>query len=346
MMRRSYLMRAACCALVAFLALGVTWWQMERTQMLRGARFSIDRYIAGTADRPFCYRVLAPTLLRILTPELAKASNADPTRALNACGLSVAAASKSPEACIALAFILLASVSIYAAISGKIYRDFFSDSPHAACIGSVGALLFLVPILRQGNGHIYDFSVLMFHAAMLFCIAQRRLRWYIVLFAVSCLNKETTILMIFAYAACLYDCIPRRRFIMYLVLQAAIFGLVYGAIHWYFQGNTGATMETHLSQQMSKYLGIRAMGGIIAAGILVAYRWSEKPLVFRRAMFMLVPHLALWFWGAAPGETRNLYESAPLLALFSIRTVELATVHWAGRAFSGRFQGSKGRSGR
>ena len=38
-----------------------------------------------------------------------------------------------------------------------------------------------------------------------------------------------------------------------------------------------------------------AVLAVVAAIILVAYRWSEKPLVFRRAMFMLVPHLALWF---------------------------------------------------
>lgn len=36
--------------------------------------------------------------------------------------------------------------------------------------------------------------------------------------------------------------------------------------------------------------------------LLLAFRWNEKPQLLRRASVMIVPHMALLFYGASPGE--------------------------------------------
>jgi hypothetical protein len=304
--------------------------------MLHEDRVSLDRYIDGTAHRPFCYRVLVPMLLRVMSPVISKLPGIDHVIAI--CGDFSTIPAKHPASIAGLAVILIFSLVAYSFLCGHIYHKFFSESPYASSIGSVGALVFLVPFVLMRFGHVYDFSVLMFHAAMLLCIAQKRLPLYLAFFTVSCLNKETAILMTVAYAACLYDCIPRRRFVVYLLLQLAIFLLTYGLVHRYFRNNAGGSMEFWLYKQVPVFLlhWKRETTVTLAIVFLVAYRWSEKPPIFRRAMVMLLPHLALYLCGANPGEVRNLYESMPLLALFSIRTIEIIAGHFFDRVFESR----------
>jgi hypothetical protein len=148
---------------------------------------------------------------------------------------------------------------------------------------------------------------------------------FLVLFAVSCLNKETTLLMTVAYAAYFYDRLPRRKFLLYLGIQCLTFGLIYGYLRYHFAANPGVSMEIVWLDQLQWFMG-RTFGDfatfLIIAG-LIAYRWDEKPLVLRRAAAMLVPHIALFLIAVNPGEMRNFYESLPLLTLLFCRNLQL-----------------------
>ncbi|MFZ5831615.1 MAG: hypothetical protein ACOY3P_16135 [Planctomycetota bacterium] len=312
-------------AVIGILAVWLTCQQMRHTQMLVERRVSLDRYLEGTSHRPFCHRVLVPVLLRVITPVLPTSACAAWGRELSPADVPTDVAADDPRVYVALFLVLLTPLLVYAGVSGAMYQRFFSHSVYAFPIGAIGVLLFLAPMVLQGIGHVYDFSVLAFHAGMLLCLVEKRLGWYLALFVVSCFNKETTVLMTVAYCACLFDRVPRRQFLLYLLLQVVAFVAVYGIVTWHFRGNPGAGMEVHLSRLIPIYSQRwKTLVYICAIVVLVAYRWSEKPQFFRRAMFMLVPHVALCLYGAYPGELRNFYESVPLLALFSVRSVELA----------------------
>jgi hypothetical protein len=186
-------------------------------------------------------------------------------------------------------------------------------------------LTILFPFVAGNVGHIYDFTQLLFMAALLGAMAAGRQGLYLVLFTCACFNKETTIFASIAYAFYFVDHLRRRTLVAMLLAQALIFGLIYFGLRRHYAGNPGQGMENWAAAQMA-WLGRRTFSEYLAwtGGILlVAYRWPEKPVLMRRAAWVLVPHLALIVTSAYPGEVRNLYESLPILSLFVLRNVAL-----------------------
>jgi hypothetical protein len=59
--------RLACWALLIVLSLVLTQTIMKRTTMLVQERVKLQRYLEGTAHRPFIYRVLVPGIIHLLT---------------------------------------------------------------------------------------------------------------------------------------------------------------------------------------------------------------------------------------------------------------------------------------
>jgi hypothetical protein len=310
---------------IAFgLVLLLTYAQMTRTYMLHESRVSLERYLDGTAHRPFIYRQLVPRailMLRTIVPDAVARPIA--TSGMFKHLMVKAREGVDPVIYLHLTAILMAFLAGYAIVGQRLWMRLFPGSRYPELV-PIGLLTLLTPFIAENTGHIYDFSVLFFMASLLYMIATRRHALYLLVFAIAMLNKETTILASVAYAACFAGRLPAKIFLAMMSAQALAFLLIYSGLGMYYADNPGSGMENWLREQFnwlfsSEFSAFLAyLGGIL----LVAYRWPAKPSMIRRSAWMFAPHLLLFVRGAYPGEFRNLYESVPLLSLFILRNIQ------------------------
>lgn len=327
---RTRLINGVALVVVLLVAAVLVGGQLLRTNMLTQGRVSLDSYIDGEVSRPFAYRVLLPHIMRginAVTPAWA-ASN------LDRLGGRIAQSgpeNKYPRAIVWLAALQFASLIGYALVGATLYSTPRSrERLWSHWIVAPALLLFLVPIVYKGLGHIYDFTVLFFMTCLLWAMAGRRHVLYLLVFAASCLNKETTILMSVAYAAVFFRRMVFPRYAMMLAAQIAVFLAIYAPLRMAYKDNPGSGMEVHLHEQFAYYSSHLSNGYILVVFsiaivlflLLLTFRWNEKPQFLRRAAVMIVPHMALVFYGAAPGEVRNLYEIVPLISMLILCSVE------------------------
>jgi hypothetical protein len=168
----------------------------------------------------------------------------------------------------------------------------------------------------------------MLMAWLLYALVTRRLWLFLMLFSISCFNKETTAFITVAYAACFYDRLSLPVFASIGLLQVGIFAAVYGTLRAYFAMNSGVPMEhwwfNHIDWLMTRSFTDFAVFLVILA--LVLLKWPTNPLVLRRSSVMILANVGLYFLGAFPGEWRAFYDSLPLLSMFVCRNLLLAGV--------------------
>lgn len=336
------LVGAVCVVLVAALAAALAFCQVTRTAMLHEERVRFAMYLDGTVHKPFAYRILVPLGIRVMTgvlsPSLTTAldrrlgelASGWRDRSVGAIALQALDTPTRPLHAAAVAVVLWLSLLGYAAMSALAYRALFDADGWPRALVPVSVLVALIPFVARGSGQLYDFTALMFMAGLLYAMAAHRHGLFLVLFAVACLNKETTVFMTLAYAACFRDTLPRRDLLRNVGLQGVIFALVYGGARYYFADNPGSGMESWWVHQIS-WLMRRTFADLVTFALIVAlltFQWRQKPLLLRRASVILIPHVALFVVGAPGGEFRALYESVPLLSLLAFRNLELLGRGW------------------
>jgi hypothetical protein len=315
--------RIGCWFLLGLLPLLLTHTLMKHTSMLVEERVKLGRYLDETAHRPFIFRVLVPRSIRVLKatiPDAVVKPIAD--RVMNHLLPRSLEDSADKVAHFYLAAILCFSLLGYALVGARLYLRLLPAVRYPEVL-AVGFLLLLLPFTAGTVSHLYDFTVLLLMAALLHAIATHQHALFLILFTVSCFNKETTLFASVAYTCYFVDRMPWKAFIPMVLAQGLIFVLIYFGLHRYYAGNSGTSLEYWLAEQLT-FLGRRSfadylswLGGIL----LVAFHWPDKPLMMRRSMWMLVPNVCLVATSAFPGEVRNLYESVPLLSLFVLHNI-------------------------
>jgi hypothetical protein len=159
--------------------------------------------------------------------------------------------------------------------------------------------------------YIYDFSHLfLFTLAMYFMYKQNWL-WYIVIFSLAILNKETAIMLTVIFIVYFFDGLRRGKLRGLLITQILIFLTIKSALYFIFQNNPGAVVESHFTGNMiylneiSNYFRFEAIEKgwllplkiniplphgfnlplFILTAFFVIYGWKEKPAFLRKAMF-------------------------------------------------------------
>ena len=141
-----------------------------------------------------------------------------------------------------LAAILVLSLVGYALMAGRLYNRLFPGSRHPEVI-PVGFLALLLPFAAGTLAHIYDFTGLLLMAALLYAIASHRHWLFLVLFTVSCFNKETTVFAAIAYACYSVDRMPYQAFLPMVLAQGVVFSLIYFGLHHHYAGNPGKGLD-------------------------------------------------------------------------------------------------------
>jgi len=189
--------------------------------------------ISGTAERPFAYRTLIPTTIRMLTIPID-----DTTReSLAEWGLGnpfvYDVFSTSAWRIDWLPEFVLASMLMFLAVLGWLWSlNYLMTGVYSGNRYGMDALIFLgllgLPPFFTATNYIYDIPALFFFTLGLALMIRRHWIAYLIVFFLACLNKETTILLTMIFVLYFFNQsrMNRREYIQWLVAQLLIFGVV------------------------------------------------------------------------------------------------------------------------
>jgi hypothetical protein len=288
---------------------------------------SLGGMVYGTASRPFVFRTLIPTTIRVLTsavPDGAKRALVD-YGGRGTLGWFLRFCDKIPPAL--TLELLIALPLLFASLLGFLYslRALFRATYHAAPgvenYVPLVALLLLPPFFCY-TSFLYDFPTLFFFTLALLLLVRRRWRGYLLVFAISCFNKETTVLLGMVYGLYFWrdPGLSRARFWLVGIAQAFLFAAIKLTIAIVFSANPGRTVEYHFDHTlwlMQPYTTSTAMAWLLIV-ILIAHRWAEQPRFLRLALLVLIPLVLLTVFLGLLDELRDYYEAFPagVLLLF------------------------------
>jgi hypothetical protein len=293
--------------------------------------------LKGTAYKPFVYRRLVPEIIslvvRILPSEfqtglaqyvsdtpLAKQTferlRWDHQYALEYTIFVVLAY------CLFLWFSVIASKFIVTVLN-------ISASSLARRLISCVLLLGLPPFFKFTT-FIYDPAQLVLFTASLYYLYHRRWMWYVVFFALTCLNKETAILLIPVFMLHYPLRLSDRRAVLLVAAQTVIFVTFKAVLTVAYAGNPGSFVEFQFVDHNLLFFA-RGYGWtqFLLLGFFTfvwLYKWKEKPAFLRTAFICTLPPLvALSLFLGWIDEWRGYYEAYPVVFAMAIHT--FASLH-------------------
>ena len=264
-------------------------------------RLSLTDLMAGTAHRPFVHRVFVPAVVRL--------------------AMMVA---PLPAEVYAAGLIYLFFVGFVLSME-RLARHFW-PLPIIPQVVALAALPALGP-LTLTHKHVYDIGTLFFFTLSLEEMAQRRWGRFLLAFTLSCLNKETALLLTLIFGACFWTVLDRARFWRLTLLQLGIYLALRAVLIWVFRDNPGGEVEYRLGDQLASIINSPAataaqwVFGLFVLR-LISWRWAAKPAFLRRAAWAVTPPLlVLYGLFGYPFEIRVFYEAFPILFLLSAPTL-------------------------
>ncbi len=320
--------RLACGVAYAALILFVLTLFIRVSGVNKNPDATLRGMVSGTAGRPYVYRMLLPFCVRA-----AVAVTPDALENRLEVGLRKCYVGQGFVNCFrveagfeyegfVLLLLMLTSLIGYAVSLFLLSCELPARTHGAPHVAPVLGLLALPPFFVFG--YIYDFPVLFLVTCCLYLLVKQRFLSYLALFAVACVNKETSVVLVVAYAMFFYKVLPSRTFLKYGAIQLALFLVVKLAVGWLFRDNPGTVMivtaEAQFATLMAGFNYSHLLLGLFLF-LAIAYRWSEKSRFLKQSLWMFVPLLLLFMLGSCPGEYRVFYEVLPVVVLLTSDTL-------------------------
>lgn len=275
--------------------------------------------IYGTAYRPFVYRALVPTIARLSTPLVPigfveSAMSFDVIRQW----LSLLDAATYPREAFVTLLVLIGSLLGFVVV----FRQLISSVGYSEFTKNLVSIvaLSILPLFFK-FGYIYDFSSLFLFTLGLLLLSRKQFAWFLLVFALATLNKETSILLTVVYVFHYWKRIDRKQFLWIAILQLVIFMLIKGSLTYYFSDNPGSFVQFHLSEHILffhiapvYFLVLSSILGI-ALVLLVIIHWKNKPVFIRNSAVIFAPLFVLYIFFGFPFEFRVFFEFLPILMI-------------------------------
>jgi len=187
-------------------------------------------------------------------------------------------------------------------------------------IVTVGILL-LIAVFPQ---HVYDLPTAMFFTLSLVCFQRRQLLPYVLLFPFSCLNRETTILLTLLFAVYFFRRMDRRTYLLHLVFQLVVYGVIFLAVRWIFANAPGQDAYFNPRFNLQIYAARPLLTAIflgLAALVvgLVRIKWRRAPELCRTAFLVFAPILVVMYvLIGRTFEVRVFIELVPVVGIIGV----------------------------
>jgi len=283
--------------------------------------------VYGTAWKPFVYRTLLPTSVRIISEATPESIHNALTKKVESSNFLMLGLEKLKWESKYITEYLIAMILMYSSLLGSVYafRKLF-DEIYSSPIWFKNVisiiLLLAIPAMFQPNysNYVYDFPALFLFTLGLLFLKQQNWKNYLILFFTACFNKETIILltMIFAIHFYNYESISRKIYYRLLAIQLMIFGLIKILLYLIFMTNPGGFVEFHLIDR--NYLLFNGYSLTTFTVLLIIFlsifsRWKEKPKFLKDALWIAVPLLILTLFFGFFDELRAYYAALPVIIL-------------------------------
>jgi hypothetical protein len=293
-----------------------------------------DEMVAGTASKPFVYRALFPTTIRVvskLTPEGGRqdlARRIKGSQTLSGMFQSLGWQWQYAHEYLVAAGIMYVCFVLFAYFVGRFVLESVDITRSAFNISLTESisLLGLIPFFRY-NSFIYDPPQLFLFTMCLYLLWRQKWRAYIPVFVLACLNKETAVLLPLVFGVHYARRLNRGRYMALVLAQVTIFAVVKTGLTYLFRANPGPFVPFHLLDHgigtLLQTYRFTAFLALLLGGLLVFYGWKRKPAFLRTGfVWTLGPLLALGFILGYWDEWRGYYEAYPLALALSAWTLK------------------------
>ena len=215
------------------------------------------------------------------------------------------------------------------------------DMPRAVSDFTPAIAALFLPFTFLGSGYLYDFADVFFISLTTLLLLRRQWWLYYPAFVFAVFNKETSVLLIFAFWAFHGAAFGARSLAVHSAIHVALGSAVVLPIRWWFRNNSGLGMEWHLGENVAYYLRPATYLDlediyapfimfptyfnvvlVFMTGFLAFYQWRAKPWPIRKLFlvlfFVLLP---LFVTGGWLNEVRVFYLCLPAYVLLSIHTL-------------------------
>lgn len=310
--------------LVAMLALIVMCFFLSSSGLNRHAPANFVDMVEGRAARPYVYRTLVPTMVRLVSSVFPDSAHTSVTHAAQTTRLKHLVsewnipAEAFLEFVLAFAFMYLSLIGFLFALRALAGAVFELPRSFARKIQLI-ALLLLPPMFCYSS-FLYDFSSLLLFTLGLNLMVRQRWPAYFGVLAAASINKETAILLPFVFG--LYF-LPRRqllngRFWPMLSAQIALWLLIKLGIDFVFRDNPGDVVEHHFYNHNLGLIHPYSIGTAFAClllAMLMGVRWAQTPRFLRTALWVLPVLVGLTLFLGYLDELRDYYEAFPVVVL-------------------------------
>lgn len=288
--------------------------------------------IYGKASKPFVYRTLLPTTVRVLSaavPQRIKNSLAKKIEKTGTLSKLFSKLKWEKEYAVEYSFaMLLMFLSLwgFALAVRKYFTMFYHAPPWFAGSVSVLALLGLPPMF-QYTSFLYDFPLLFLYTLGLIFLFRQDWKNFMLFFLIGCFNKETTILLTLIFYIYYRKKLNREIFNKLIAAQLAVFIVVKSLLFIVFKNNPGTFVEFHLIDHNLRLLtgyDLTLAVSLLGIILLVFYKWKEKPEYIKISLWAFVPLIALTLFLGYIDELRDYYEIYPsVIVLVSVSIADI-----------------------
>jgi hypothetical protein len=279
--------------------------------------------VYGKAWKPFVYRTLLPTTVRVISAPVPQSIRASLSEMVDESESYQKLFAKLEwgkdffvEYIVAMILMFL-SLWGFAIAVRYLFALFYDTSPLLSNLVSILALLGL-PTMFMYTSFLYDFPSLLLYTLGLIFLYNQDWKKFLILYPVACLNKETTILLTFIYFIYYRHKLRADNFYKLLFIQLTIFAVVKVFLFVIFKNNPGTFVEFHLvDHNLGLLTGYNLSVAFAVLGLimLIYYKWKEKPLFLRTSLWALLPLLFLTLFLGYLDELRDYYEVYPTLII-------------------------------
>ncbi|MBU4330903.1 MAG: hypothetical protein ABIK95_07285 [Acidobacteriota bacterium] len=327
---RSPLSRFLFWILICIQALYVLTIFIQKPGMNHFEKAKVIDLIYGDAHKPFVYRVLLPSIIRTasgILPRDTKASTEDRVRRTSFVRNRFQA--WNWEVAYALEYVLT-FVLMYLSLVGFVialrylFLGLYKIPPliiDLTCVAALGVL----PAFFKYTSFLYDFPILFLFTLGLGLLARKRWGAYILVFTLGCLNKETTVLLVLVYIIFFYPSAAagQKIFFNLLVMQMLIFGVIKIGLFFLYLDNPGGLIIFHLIDHNLGLIKPYPPSFYLiwaALFLLLFYKWKEKPLFLKQALWIAVPLIVSCLFFGYLDELRDYYELYPIVLLLMVHS--------------------------
>ena len=295
-------------------------------------KFSFVPSIKGWAMKPFVYRALVPQtialVLKVLPDSLERSAAQGVAGSQALSGVFKRLKWETDYAlayvvCTILVYLMFLFFALYASRLILATNGISASASAHRLLGS--AVLLGLPPFFKFTSFLYDPAQLVLFTASLYYIFKRRWVPYLVFFTLTCINKETAILLIPIFVLTYPGRLSDRLSKQILLAQAGIFALVKAVLAIAFRDNPGPFMEFHLfDHNLNVLAGGYGWSPFLLLAILalvLLYGWNEKPPFLKIAFAFTLPALVVisLFVGWID-EWRVYYEAYPVVFAMAVHT--------------------------